>query len=366
MTKRVIISGGGTGGHIFPALSIANALKRIEPEMEILFVGAEGRMEMERVPEAGYKIEGLPVKGFRRSLSPYNFVVLYDLLRSLIKARKIVKQFNPDAVVGVGGYASGPVGRVASRMGIPLILQEQNSYPGVTNKLLAERALKICVAYDGMERFFESAKIVKTGNPVRKELLDALSARDEGIAYYELDPTKRIVLVTGGSLGAATINEAIGRNLKEIAGWSDVQILWQCGGYYYAGLKEELAQVLPENVKLTPFLKRMDLAYAVADIVVARAGASTISELSLLGKAAILIPSPNVAEDHQTKNARALTDRGAAHMVADCDAVEKLCPLLREMLSDDKARVALSKKIKEFGVIGSDEIIAKVVLSYIK
>lgn len=322
--KKVIISGGGTGGHIFPALSIANALKRLNKDIEILFVGAEGKMEMEKVPEAGYKIVGLPVRGLQRKLTLNNLKVLWNLWRSLKKAKRVVREFKPDAVVGVGGYASGPIGKVATNAGIPLVLQEQNSYAGVTNKLLAKKAAKICVAYEGMERFFPKEKIIFTGNPVRKDLLNAVNERAEGIAFYGLDANKKTVLVTGGSLGAGSINKAMVRWLEKIAGWKDVQVIWQCGSYYHKELEEQLKGRMPENVKFMPFLKRMDLAYACADLVVARAGAGTISELCLLGKAVVLVPSPNVAEDHQTKNAMALVNKQAAVMVKDAEVVERL------------------------------------------
>ena len=328
--KRVIVSGGGTGGHIFPALSIANALKRLQPDIEILFVGAEGKMEMEKVPEAGYRIEGLPVRGLKRKLTLENVKVLYNLWKSLRKARKIIREFKPDAVVGVGGYASGPIGRVAAEAGIPLILQEQNSYAGVT-----------------------------------KDLLQAREIRAEGIEFYGLDASKKTILVTGGSLGAGTLNKAVMRCLKDIGQWQEVQVLWQCGSYYYEDLKKQLDGKLPENVKLLAFLKRMDLAYAAADIVVARAGAGTISELCLLEKAAVLIPSPNVAEDHQTKNAMALVDKGAAVMIRDTEAEERLEQVLTGLLSDEKQRKELEKHIAKLAIRDSDEQIAREILKVI-
>ena len=339
--KRVIVSGGGTGGHIFPALSIANALKRLQPDIEILFVGAEGKMEMEKVPEAGYRIEGLPVRGLKRKLTLENVKVLYNLWKSLRKARKIIREFKPDAVVGVGGYASGPIGRVAAEAG------------------------KICVAYEGMERFFEKKKIIFTGNPVRKDLLQAREIRAEGIEFYGLDASKKTILVTGGSLGAGTLNKAVMRCLKDIGQWQEVQVLWQCGSYYYEDLKKQLDGKLPENVKLLAFLKRMDLAYAAADIVVARAGAGTISELCLLEKAAVLIPSPNVAEDHQTKNAMALVDKGAAVMIRDTEAEERLEQVLTGLLSDEKQRKELEKHIAKLAIRDSDEQIAREILKVI-
>jgi UDP-N-acetylglucosamine--N-acetylmuramyl-(pentapeptide) pyrophosphoryl-undecaprenol N-acetylglucosamine transferase len=363
--KRVIVSGGGTGGHIFPALSIANALRRLEPGIEILFVGAEGKMEMEKVPEAGYRIIGLPVRGLQRRLTLQNIKVLYNLWKSLRKARKIIRDFQPDAVVGVGGYASGPIGRMAVRAGIPLILQEQNSYAGVTNKLLAKKARKICVAYEGMERFFGDRNLVFTGNPVRKDLLECGEKREEGIEFYGLDSRRKTVLVTGGSLGAGTLNKAMVRELEKIAHWEDVQVLWQCGSYYYEGLKNRLAGQLPSNVHLTAFLKRMDLAYACADVVIARAGAGTISELCLLGKAAILIPSPNVAEDHQTKNAMALVRKEAAWMIKDAEAEEKFGQVLADLLKNEEKCSLLQKNIATLAIRDSDEKIAREILEVI-
>ena len=360
--KKIIISGGGTGGHIFPALSIANALKRLDKDIEILFVGAEGKMEMEKVPEAGYKIVGLPVRGLQRKLTLSNLKVLWNLWRSLKKAKRVVQEFKPDVVVGVGGYASGPIGKVAANAGIPLVLQEQNSYAGVTNKLLAKKAAKICVAYEGMERFFPKEKIIFTGNPVRKDLLNAANERAEGIAFYGLDANKKTVLITGGSLGAGSINKAMVRWLEKIAGWKNVQVIWQCGSYYHKELEEQLKGRMPENVKFMPFLKRMDLAYACADLVVARAGAGTISELCLLGKAAVLVPSPNVAEDHQTKNAMALVNKQAAVMVKDAEVVERLGEVMERLLQDDGERKSLSDHILTLAMKNSDEVIAREIL----
>lgn len=364
--KRVIVSGGGTGGHIFPALSIANALKKLEPDIEILFVGAEGKMEMEKVPEAGYRIEGLPVRGLQRRLTWENVKVLIHLWKSLRKAKRILREFKPDAVVGVGGYASGPIGRVAAKAGVPLILQEQNSYAGVTNKLLARKACRICVAYDGMERFFDKDKLVFTGNPVRKNLLQAKGNREEGIAFYGLDPAKKTVLITGGSLGAGTINKAVKKHIDVIAGWKDVQVIWQCGSYYYENLNRELSGKLPDNIRMMAFLKRMDLAYACADIVVARAGAGTISELCLLEKAAVLIPSPNVAEDHQTKNAMALVNKGAAMLLRDADAGEKFGSVLGTIIMDAARCRSLRENIAALAIPDSDEIIAREILNVIE
>lgn len=364
--KRVIISGGGTGGHIFPALSIANALKRLDPNVDILFVGAEGKMEMEKVPEAGFRIIGLPVRGFQRRLTLENVKVLLNLWKSLRRAKQIIRDFKPNVVVGVGGYASGPIGREAVKSGVSLVLQEQNSYAGVTNKLLAKHAVRVCVAYEGMERFFGSDKVIFTGNPVRKDLLLSKNKREEGLAFYGLNVKKRTVLVTGGSLGARTLNQAMKKNIEKFSNLQNVQILWQCGSYYYEDLQRELKGKLPENICLTSFLKRMDLAYACADVVVARAGAGTISELCLLGKAAILIPSPNVAEDHQTKNAMALVEKGAAIMLKDAEAEEKFGDTLEHLLCDEGKLASLRASIGTLAVRDSDEKIAREILSLIK
>ena len=364
--KRVIISGGGTGGHIFPALSIANALKRLDPNVDILFVGAEGKMEMEKVPEAGFRIIGLPVRGFQRRLTLENVKVLLNLWKSLRRAKQIIRDFKPNVVVGVGGYASGPIGREAVKAGVSLVLQEQNSYAGVTNKLLAKHAVRVCVAYEGMERFFGSDKVIFTGNPVRKDLLLSKNKREEGLAFYGLNVKKRTVLVTGGSLGARTLNQAMKKNIEKFSNLQNVQILWQCGSYYYEDLQRELKGKLPENICLTAFLKRMDLAYACADVVVARAGAGTISELCLLGKAAILVPSPNVAEDHQTKNAMALVEKGAAIMLKDAEAEEKFGDTLEHLLCDEGKLTSLRASIGTLAVRDSDEKIAREILSLIK
>lgn len=359
--KKVIISGGGTGGHIFPALSIANALKRLEPDIEILFIGAEGKMEMEKVPDAGYSIIGLPVRGLSRKSLFENITVAVKFYRSIVKARKYLKTFKPDVVVGVGGFASAPVGVVASRLKIPLILQEQNSYAGVTNKLLGKRATKVCVAYEKMERFFNADKLVFTGNPVRKNLLVAKNARVEGLDYYGFDCAKKTILVTGGSLGARTLNKAMVKCLEEIGEREDIQVIWQCGSLYLKQLRDDLGRI-PENVRMVSFLERMDLAYACADVVVARAGAGTISELCLLGKTTILIPSPNVAEDHQTKNAMALVEKSAAIMIKDVDAEQQLYGAMMELIDCEEKRRELTKNIEAMAMMDSDERIAKEIL----
>ncbi len=354
---RIVISGGGTGGHIFPAIAIANAIKKIDPKARFLFVGAEGRMEMERVPQAGYTIVGLPVRGFNRAQLWKNISVVWDLMKSLVKARKTIQAYKPDVVVGVGGYASGPTLKMANMLGIPTVIQEQNSYAGVTNKLLAKDAAAICVAYPDMERFFPKERIVLTGNPIRQDLIDKQVDREEAYAFFGLDPKKKTLLIIGGSLGARTINESIERGLAhfERAG---VQVIWQTGKNF------TLSQgvTMPEHVKQMAFISRMDLAYAVADLVVSRAGASSISELCLLEKAVILVPSPNVAEDHQTKNARALSDHGAAVFVSDKDAHQQLVDSAIRLIGNEKALVDLRATIAQFALHQSAEKIAAIVL----
>lgn len=356
---KVLISGGGTGGHIFPALSIANAVKRRLPDADILFVGALGRMEMERVPAAGYPIEGLPVAGFDRKKLWRNFGVLWKLWKSLRKARRIVRDFAPDIAIGVGGYASGPVLKQAQRRGIPTLIQEQNSYPGVTNKLLAPKAEAICVAYDGLDRYFPADKIIKTGNPVRKDLEECVLTRAEAKKELGFDPERPLVLSVGGSLGARTVNEAIAASLPVIEK-DGAQLLWQTGRYG-ADHFQGLAQGHP-GVKATTFITRMDLAYRAADLVVSRAGAGTISELQILGKPTILIPSPNVAEDHQRHNAEALTTRGAAHMILDVDAVAQLPGMISRLLSSPEERASLSREISAMAMDSADEMIVDKIL----
>ncbi len=356
---RVIVSGGGTGGHIFPAVSIANAIKAEYPDAEILFVGAEGRMEMQRVPAAGYKIIGLPIAGFDRKNLLKNVVVLYKIAKSQWKARKIIKEFRPHVVVGVGGYASGPTLKTAGQMGIPTLIQEQNSYAGVTNKLLAKSAKKICVAYDGMERFFPAEKIIKTGNPVRQNLLDAKVTKAEATESFGLDPRKRTVLVIGGSLGARTVNESILQHIEDIREAKDVQFIWQTGKYYSEEIHMALAKEDPvQNMKVTDFISNMDNAYAAADLVISRAGASSISELCLLKKPCILVPSPNVAEDHQTKNALALSTKGAAIFVKDSDARNELIPLALKTVVDDAQLASLSENVGKLAYHDSAKKIA--------
>ena len=362
---RLIVSGGGTGGHIFPALSIANAVKAKCPEAEILFVGAENRMEMQRVPAAGYDIIGLPVSGFDRKNLLKNITVLWRLMKSRRKARRIIRDFHPHVAVGVGGYASGPTLKEAGAMGIPTLLQEQNSYAGVTNKLLAKQAERICVAYEGMERFFPKEKIILTGNPVRQNLLDAKVTREEAAKVFGLDPTKRTVLLVGGSLGARTLNESMlgaWDALKE----SDVQFIWQTGKYYYEDIKAQLKGRELENVHVCDFISSMDAAYAVADLVISRAEAGSISEFCLLGKAVILVPSPNVSEDHQTKNALALVNKEAALYVKDAEATTALIPLAIAAVGDEARLAALSKNIQTLAFHNSAEVIADEVIALAK
>ena len=342
---NVLVSGGGTGGHIFPALSIANELRRRHPDAKILFVGAEGRMEMEKVPAAGYNIIGLPVSGFDRKHLWRNVKVLARLFKSMGQARKILKDFKPDIAIGVGGYASGPMLKEAQKQGIPTLLQEQNSYAGVTNKLLAARADCICVAYEGMERFFPADKIVLTGNPVRRNLLECSATPQQARQAMGMDPDKRTVLIIGGSLGARTINNAVIDGLERIGRADGVQVIWQTGKLYNQQCREALEASGVKNVQQMPFISNMDMAYRAADLVVSRAGASSISELQLLGKAAILVPSPNVAEDHQTKNALALVNREAAMMVTDADAATALVETMLATVMDDDKTASLGRNV---------------------
>jgi UDP-N-acetylglucosamine--N-acetylmuramyl-(pentapeptide) pyrophosphoryl-undecaprenol N-acetylglucosamine transferase len=362
--KRIIISGGGTGGHIFPAISIANALRKIDPETEILFVGAEGRMEMEKIPAAGYKIVGLPVAGLYRSLTLKNFSVLIKLLKSLKKAKKVIKDFGPDVVVGVGGYASGPILRQAGRMGIPTLIQEQNSYAGVTNKLLSRRASAICVAYDGMEKYFPKEKIIKTGNPVRQNFDNLESLKEEALLIFNLKKESPVILVLGGSLGAGTINNTLSENIGKLRD-SDCQWLWQTGKYYFENVKALVSLSYSGNISVHGFINRMEYAYAAADIIVSRAGAGTISELCLVGKPVILIPSPNVAEDHQTRNAEALSTRNAAVLIADDKAIKILVDEAINLVSDKSRREMLSSNILKMADREADIRIAKEVLKLV-
>lgn len=359
---KVLVSGGGTGGHIFPALSIADELRN-RLEADILFVGAENRMEMTRVPEAGYKIIGLPVAGFDRKRPWRNFKVVYKLLSSMNLAKKIIKDFKPDIVIGVGGYASGPVLKEAQKAGIPTLIQEQNSYAGVTNKLLAKKANSICVAYDDMDRFFPPENIVKTGNPIRKKLLADSLSRKEALESFGLSPDKKTILVVGGSLGALTINESLEKGVKELAG-KGFQVIWQTGKNF--GNRGPEACKGLKGVVVTPFISDMASAYKGADIVISRAGAASISELQALGKAAILVPSPNVAEDHQTHNAMALVNRGAAVLVKDMEAREKLVPEILTLISNSEKLTEMTKNISDMAEINSAERIGDEVVRLLR
>lgn len=374
---RIIISGGGTGGHIFPAVSIANAIRELCPEAEILFVGAEGRMEMQRVPDAGYRIIGLPVAGFDRQHLWRNFSVILKLLRSQWKARKIIKEFRPQVAVGVGGYASGPTLKTAGMMGIPTLIQEQNSYAGVTNKLLAQKADRICVAYEGMEKFFPSEKILLTGNPVRQSLLDNQITRETAASAFGFNPNLKTVLVLGGSLGARTINQTLAAGLALMKAHPEVQFIWQTGKIYIDQVKAAITAFTGEavrnarvgsipNLYVTDFIKNMNNAYTLADLVISRAGAGSISEFCLLGKPVILVPSPNVAEDHQTKNALALVNKDAALYVKDAEAQEKLLDTALETVVDDELLKQLSINIAKLALPDSARIIAEEVLKLIK
>lgn len=364
MANKVIISGGGTGGHIFPAIAIANALRRLQPDIEILFVGAKGRMEMEKVPAAGYEIVGLNIQGIDRQSLWKNILLPFKLLGSLWKARKIIKRFGAEAAVGVGGYASGPLLIVANVLNVPTLIQEQNSFAGLTNTRLGDKAKRICVAYEGMERFFPEDKILLTGNPIRRSSVNIEGKRSEGIHAFGLDMQKKTILVTGGSLGANTLNECVKEGFARLDQMG-VQVIWQCGSYYYESLSEELKNKLPDSVKLLPFLERMDYAYAAADFIVARAGAGTISELCVVGKPVILVPSPNVADDHQTKNALALVGKKAAIMVTDLTARIHVVDELMALVQDEARAFELGENIKKMALPDADTVIAEEVLKLI-
>ncbi|MFN7118186.1 MAG: undecaprenyldiphospho-muramoylpentapeptide beta-N-acetylglucosaminyltransferase [Saprospiraceae bacterium] len=361
---KVIISGGGTGGHIFPAIAIAKAIQKIKPDAEILFVGAQGRMEMEKVPKAGYPIEGLWISGFQRKLTWQNLLFPLKLISSLLKARQIITKFKPDVAIGVGGYASGPLLEMATRMGVPALIQEQNSYAGATNRLLAKKVQKICVAYDKMERYFPKDKIIITGNPVRNDLVNNEATKAEAADYFTLDVNKKTILIIGGSLGARTLNQAMAESTEWLRGRTDVQVLWQCGGFYYEEYKNAQTSQLP-NVLITAFIDRMDLAYKLADVAIARAGALTVSELCLVGKPAILVPSPNVAEDHQTKNAMALVEKDAAILLKDADAKTQMIPRALQLLDDENLQYKLANNIRQLAKPNAAANIANEVLKIV-
>ena len=356
--KRFIISGGGTGGHIFPAIAIADELKRLLPDAEILFVGAKDRMEMQKVPQAGYPIEGLWISGLQRKLSWQNLLFPLKFISSLLKSRSIIKRFKPDAVIGTGGFASGAVVKVAGQMGIPTFIQEQNSYAGITNKMLAKNAHKICVAYDAMELFFPKEKIVKTGNPIRDGLLNIAEYRSEGLSYFHLDSQRKTLLVLGGSLGARRINQLIEQQLP-LFEQLRVQVLWQCGKLYY----EEYKKYNSEQVRVLAFIDRMELAYAAADVIISRAGASSVSELCVVGKPVIFIPSPNVAEDHQTKNARAIADKQAAILLRESELNEQFANTFSKLIADEAQQEALSAHIKALAQPNATKDIVNLILN---
>ena len=358
---RVLISGGGTGGHVFPASASADAIRKARPDAEILFVGAKGKLEMEKVPKAGYPIEGLWISGVQRKLTLKNLTVPFKLLASMLKAWRVIRRFRPDVAVGVGGYASGPTLEMACRMGVPALIQEQNSYAGVTNRLLGSKVNRICVAYEGMERYFPKEKVALTGNPVRDAIRNSRVGRVQGLAHFGLDPGKQTILVFGGSLGARSLNEAMARQRELLENQGEVQVIWQCGSLYIDQFRGSETAALP-NVRIMPFIDRMDLAYAAADVIVGRAGALTISELCLIGKPVVLIPSPNVAEDHQTKNAMALVEKEAAVLVPDAEAGERIISKPLQILKDPDWAANLGNNIRQLAKPNAAEDIAREVL----
>lgn len=364
---RVIISGGGTGGHIFPALSIANKLKEVNPETEILFVGAEGRMEMEKVPAAGYKIIGLPVAGLQRKLTLSNFALPFKVAKSVSMAKKILKEFKPDIAIGVGGYASAPLLWAAGRLGIPTIIQEQNGFAGLTNKIVGKKAKSICVAYDNMERFFPADRIVLTGNPIRKEIVPPTEEiKKEAYEFYGLNPEKKHIFIVGGSLGSGTLNKAMMKWITDgCPGGEDVEVIWQCGKFYKPATDEFMAGVSAPGVQYSDFIQRMDLAYAAADVVISRSGASSVSELCAAHKAVIFVPSPNVAEDHQTHNAMALVNKYAAMIVTDAEAEEKLLKTACNLLHEPERIALLEKNIAALAKTDAAMDIVKEVYRYV-
>ena len=362
---KIIISGGGTGGHIFPAIAIANAIKEKHPDTKILFVGALGRMEMEKVPAAGYEIVGLPIMGLQRRLTVQNLKFPFKLIASMLKAKKIVKAFQPDVVVGVGGYASGPLLKAATKLGVPALVQEQNSYPGITNKLLSSKVQKLCVAYDGMERYFPKEKIILTGNPVRQDIKNLAAKRVRGMEHFGLDPNKKTVLVIGGSLGARSINHAIDAGVNELVE-NNIQLVWQTGKLYVDEAAKTVVAYKGKGIKTMPFISKMDYAYAVADVVVSRAGAMSVSELSIAAKPTIFIPLPSAAEDHQTKNAMALVNHKAALLVKDVEAQQQLMSVLIELVKNEEEQQKMADNVAKMAFTNSANIIADEVLKLIK
>ena len=360
--KRIILSGGGTGGHIYPAVAVAEALqRRYGNDVEILFVGAEGKMEMEKVPALGYDIVGLPILGIQRQFTWKNLTVPFRLIGSVLKARKVIRRFRPDAVVGFGGYASGPVLWTAQQMGVPTVIQEQNSFAGVANKILARKAKRICVAYDGMERFFAADKIVMTGNPLRGTFGRGVVERSKALEYYGFSAELPVVLVVGGSLGTRTLNNMMKAWVASLDGEAPVQVIWQTGKFYEREMREFLAKHPTKNIWQGAFIERMDYAYEAADLVISRSGACTVSELCLVGKPTLFVPSPNVAEDHQTKNAMALVEKGAATMVRDSEAVECAIKEALALLADSERLSELAKNIEKLAIADSaDRIVAEI------
>lgn len=360
-TYKFILSGGGTGGHIYPAIAIANELKSRFPNADILFVGAKDKMEMQNVPQAGYPIQGLWIAGLQRRLTFDNALFPVKLLSSLLKSRQIIKQFKPDVVIGTGSFASGPLLQMANSAGIPTVIQEQNSYPGITNKLLSKKANAICVAYEKLERFFPKEKIVLTGNPVRQDLIEVQSKRAEGLAHYNLDPNKKTILILGGSLGARRINQLIEKELEFFAS-QNVQLLWQCGKFYL----DEYQKFNSENVQVMAFIERMDLVYAAADVVISRAGASSVSELCIVGKPVIFIPSPNVAEDHQTKNAKSVADKNGAILIRESELDSNFESTFSDLITDEKKQNELSQNINNLALPNATKAIVEEILKLIK
>lgn len=363
--NKVIISGGGTGGHIFPAIAIADEIKRRNPDVDILFIGAEGKMEMEKVPQSGYKIIGLTIAGFQRKLTFSNFLLPFKIIKSMIKAKRIIKEFKPQVVIGVGGYASGPTLKAATMLNIPCLVQEQNSFAGKTNKILSKSVATICTAYEGLERFFPKEKIVLTGNPVRTEMIQIEGKKSEAFEFYKLDANKKTVLIIGGSLGARTLNEAMVNHIKLLQE-NNIQVLWQCGKFYFESLQSQLKEENLDGIHLTQFIARMDLAYALADVIVSRAGAISVSELCLIEKPVILVPSPNVAEDHQTHNAMALVNKVAALLVKDSEAKEHLIPTAIKLLNDQDLQKELCLNIAQLAKPKATESIVNEIEKLVK
>ena len=353
-TQKIIISGGGTGGHIFPAIAIANEIKRRNPSADILFVGALGKMEMEKVPQTGYNIIGLPITGFQRRITFSNFVLPFKLVFSLIKAYFILKKFNPQVVVGVGGYASGPILRIASLINIPTVVQEQNSFPGKTNRILSKVVSKLCVAYQGLDSFFPKEKIVLTGNPVRNEMVHIEGKKERAIQHFYLDSSKKTILIIGGSLGAKTLNESLMENKESITN-SNTQVIWQCGKFYYPNYAKQEAELKSQGIHLFEFIKEMDLAYAAADVIISRAGAMSVSELSIIQKPTILVPSPNVSDDHQTHNAKALGE--SVILITDKEAKEKLIQTSISLLKEEINGIDMAQKLKKYAIPNASELI---------